>query len=78
MNKTDARVVNVRVFSTLVEAGCMGCWNTSADVLLRDYPEIKKKREKDKKERQKRDKAVEKMGGRSLMDEFQFSPGNNV
>lgn len=69
IEKTDARVVNTKVFSTLVESGCMDDWKIHRAVLLQKYPEIKKKREKDKKERQKQEKKMEKLGGASVFDD---------
>jgi len=76
--KTDARIVNIRVFNTLVNAGCMKSWGVPAETLIKEYPEIKKKNEKDKKDRQKQDKEKEKLGGKTLFDEFQSESKINV
>jgi len=70
MARTDARVVNCRVFETMVKSGCMGSWGVPQAIMLTKYPEIKKSMEKDKKIKQKQEKEMEKFGGLSLMDEF--------
>lgn len=66
--KTDSRVVNSRVFNTLVEAGCMDCWKVEKDILLRDYPEIKKRIEKEEKQKEKQEKYMEKFEHGSIFD----------
>lgn len=78
MARVDARVVNSRVFETLVKAGCMNSWGLPQSVLLSTYPEIKKSLEKDKKDQQKQQKEIEKFGGSSLMDEFGFTEKINI
>jgi DNA polymerase-3 subunit alpha len=78
IKKIDARVVNVRVFTTLVEAGCMDeTWGVSREVLLKEYPEKKKEMAKAKKARQKQQEKMEKYGGGSLFgEEFDYSGKN--
>lgn len=70
MRRTDARVVNTRVFSTMVSAGCMDdAWKTPRELLLNQYESLKKKLEKDKKQKAKQEKELAKYDG-SLFDEF--------
>lgn len=74
LRKTDGRVVNTRVFSALVESGCMeDAWGVSKDYLLKNFDEIKKSLEKEKKakKKQEKDKEKQKEGG-SLFDEENF------
>jgi len=74
IRKTDARIVNTKVFSTLVEAGCMDDdWGVPRSVLLQEYAEVKKKLEKEKKEKVKQEKNLKKLGGNTLLDEFKSS-----
>ena len=69
VRRTDARVVNTRVFSTIVEAGCMDeAWKLPRALLLKQYDELKKKIEKEKKEIAKAEK--KKVKGASLFNEF--------
>jgi len=73
VNKIDARVVNVRVFTTLVDCGCMDSWSKSREVLIKEYPEIKKKLTKDRAKKQKQIEKVNKVGGGSLFgNEFDY------
>ena len=73
VNKIDARVVNVRVFTTLVNCGCMDSWSKSREVLIKEYPEIKKKLTKDRAKKQKQIEKVNKVGGGSLFgNEFDY------
>jgi hypothetical protein len=61
VRKTDGRVVNTKVFSTLVNAGCMdNSWNVPREKLLSDYADIKLKLEKEKKLKQREQKKLEK------------------
>lgn len=79
INRTDARIVNSRVFATLINAGCMDhAWKVSRSTLLSEYPEIKKKHDKEKKDKQKQEKEKDKLGGKTLFDEFQSSSQINV
>ena len=71
VKKTDARIVNVRVFASLVEAGCMKCWGVSKELLLKQYAEAKDKLTKEKKEQKKYDTIMGKLGGTTLFDKFQ-------
>jgi len=68
VRRTDGRVVNSRVFDALVEAGCMDCWKVEKDILIRDYPEIKKRVEKEEKQREKQEKYMEKFEHGSIFD----------
>jgi hypothetical protein len=68
VRRTDGRVVNSRVFNALVEAGCMDCWKVGKDILIRDYPEIKKRVEKEEKQREKQEKYMEKFECGSIFD----------
>jgi len=74
LRKTDGRVVNTRVFSALVESGCMeDAWGVSKDYLLKNFDEIKKKLEKEKKAKKKQEKDKEKQTeSGSLFDEENF------
>jgi len=71
VKRTDARIVNIRVFASLVEAGCMKCWGVSKELLLKQYAEAKEKLIKGKKEQKKYDDAMSKLGGATLFDKFQ-------
>ena len=74
IDKIDARVVNIRVFETLVNQGCMDSWRTDGEELLIKYPEAKKKIEKDRKAKKKQQKHMEEYGGKSLFDDdFDYS-----
>jgi len=73
VRKTDSRIVNSRVFSTLVSYGCMDNWKVPHSVLMNQYSEVKKKLEKDKKGKIKQEKNTNKLGGKTLFDEFQSS-----
>jgi len=75
VDKIDARVVNIRVFKTLVDSGCMDkSWGVSHVKLLKDYPEMKKEKQKEKKARQKQKENMDKYGGGSLFGEkFDYS-----
>jgi len=58
--KIDARLVNVGVFTTLVQSGCMKeAWGLPQDYLLAKYDSVKKKVDKAKKDKKKQD---QKMG----------------
>ena len=70
VKRTDARVVNTRVFAAMVEAGCMDkVWSMPRSVLLTEYPEMKKKSVKDKKDKIKQDKEMEQYGNNTLFGE---------
>jgi len=75
ITKIDARVVNVRVFSTLVNSGCMdAAWGTSHKALLEEYPKRKKEMQKLKKNREKQIAKMSKFGTESLFgEEFDYS-----
>ena len=49
MVKVDHRVVNIKVFTELVNRGCMDCWQKTRPQLLKEHAEIKKDIEKEKK-----------------------------
>lgn len=69
ISKIDARVVNIRVFNTLVDSGCMDeAWGNSREELKKIYPEIKKKADKKRKAREKKEKEDKEYGGGSLFD----------
>ena len=76
LRKIDSRVVNVRVFKTLVEAGCMDSWNTSGADLLIQHENAKKKLDKERKEKRKQDKKMAEIGGGTLFDDFDYSGEN--
>lgn len=78
VKKTDARIVNVRVFASLVEAECMKCWGVSKELLLEQYSKAKDKLEKEKKEKKKYKKTMDKLGGKNVFDEFQSASKINV
>ena len=78
INKIDARIVNTKVFATLVDSGCMKSWKTSSEILHREYPEAKKRNEKNKKDKAKQEKTKAKLGGKTLFDEFQSTSEINV
>jgi DNA polymerase-3 subunit alpha len=73
LRKIDARVVNVRVFKTLVEAGCMDSWGVSQDNLIKQYDIAKKKLEKERRVKQKQNKELKQYGEGSLFDDFDYS-----
>lgn len=66
LSKVDTRVVNSRVFKTLLAAGCMDGWGVDKDTLLESYEGVKK--ELDKKRKQKK-KAEELKSGMFINDE---------
>lgn len=78
----DRRVVNVRVFKSLVERGCMDlAWKGTRNELIENYEEVKKRVDKEKKvsEKAKTEKAkIKENFSGSLFDvEFDYS-GENV
>ena len=70
LTKVDTRVVNSRVFKTLLEAGCMDeAWKILKDDhvrILEEYVELKKKIDKEKKSKQKQMEKASKLGGFNL------------
>jgi DNA polymerase-3 subunit alpha len=72
LRRTDGRLVNSKVFATLVNAGCMtDAWNVSQSVLLNNYPVIREKLDKEKKQIKKEALEKEKYGDHTIFDEFQ-------
>jgi DNA polymerase-3 subunit alpha len=76
ISRTDARIVNTRVFQTLVDSGCMDhSWKIPRNELVAQYSIIKDKIDKEKKAKKriedKLDKNKEETGGRTIFDEFQ-------
>jgi len=69
VGKIDARVVNIKVFNTLVDAGCMGSWDSSKEALKQRYPEIKKLLEKERKAKKKKQEKLAEHGGESLFED---------
>lgn len=71
MRRTEARVVNTRVFATIVEAGCMDeAWGVPRKLLLSQHGELRKRLEKEKKDKAKQDKQNAMLRGTSLFNEF--------
>jgi DNA polymerase-3 subunit alpha len=69
LRKIDHRVVNVRVFKTLAENGCMTTvWKITPEKLIQQYEEIKKQIDKDDKTKKKREKEDKNYDG-SLFDD---------
>jgi DNA polymerase-3 subunit alpha len=69
VKKVDSRVVNIRVFTTLVESGCMDdAWKVPRKEIIKQYEEIKVKLDKLKVEKKRIDKKREILGGESLFD----------
>jgi len=66
MRRTNARIVNTKVFSTLVNAGGMDCWKVDREELLRQYDIIKGKLEKEKKLLAKQEKKRQEFNGQTL------------
>ena len=65
VNKTEGRLVNIKVFSTLVNSGCMNSWKMPKSKLLEIYPEAKKAISKQKKEEGKyKDNLFEDFSGK--------------
>jgi len=74
LGKIDSRVVNCRVFETLVNSGCMDeAWGQPKKYLLQQYAEVKKKIDKIKKDKAKQDKRKAEFNGKTLFDELDCS-----
>jgi len=74
LSKIESRIVNSRVFETLVKSGCMEeAWDQPKEYLLKQYAEVKKKIDIAKKEKVKQDKKKEQFKGKTLFDEFDYS-----
>ena len=78
VGRTDARIVNTRVFQTLVDSGCMDhAWKIPRNELVSKYAIIKEKLDKEKKAKKRMEEKLEKnkeeTGGRTIFDEFQDS-----
>lgn len=77
VNKIDARVVNVKVFNTLVNSGCMDSWHQPKEMLIKEYPEIKCKLTKERNKKKKQIEKMNKLGPGSLFGEdFDYSGKN--
>lgn len=79
ISRTDARIVNTRVFKTLVDSGCMDhAWKVPRDELISQYSVIKDNIDKEKKAKKKLEEKMEankaETGGRTIFDEFQDFP----
>jgi len=71
MRRTEARVVNTRVFATMVEAGAMDeAWKVPRKLLINQYAGFRKKVDKEKKDKAKQDKKNAMIQGTSLFNEF--------
>ena len=69
LSKIDSRIVNVRVFATLAQSGCMQqAWSVSPKHLMSQYENAKKKIDKKRKVKKKQDESMQKFGGKSLFD----------
>lgn len=77
VNKIDARVVNIKVFNTLVNSDCMDSWNQSKEMLIKEYPEIKTKLTKERNKKKKQIEKINQLGPGSLFGEdFDYSGKN--
>ena len=72
VHKIEGRVVNKRVFESLLEKGCMQSeWKMSTERILELHPIIKDKVDKEKKKLKKQKEKMEEYNG-SLFDEFNY------
>ena len=70
VRKIDARIVNIRVFSTLVESGCMDeAWGQPRQLLMKEYAEAKKAIDKENKANKKREKTNKSFGDANLWED---------
>lgn len=80
MKRTESRVVNSRVFSTLVENHCLSNFSKmSRDELMTKYEEFKKIIEKEEKQKKKQKKMLDTYKSGSLWsdnEEFDFNGAN--
>jgi DNA polymerase-3 subunit alpha len=76
VSRVENRVVNSRVFKTLVDYGCMdGAWRLKREDLLAQYDTVRDKIEKEKKERTKQKKYMNKFQGQNVFGkDFNFRP----
>ena len=73
--RIDRRRVTSRVFSFLVQAGCMDeCWHVARELLISQYEKIREEVDKGKAQKKKRDEYTKKMGGGSVFDRLGSSP----
>ena len=77
IQRTDARVVNRKVFATLLENGCMDSWHTgrnTRNTLFEEYTKIREELEAIKKEKDKMQKKLNKLGkvAKDFGSEFGF------
>jgi DNA polymerase-3 subunit alpha len=72
VRRTNARVVNTKVFATLVNSGGMDCWKVDREELLGRYDVIKEKLEKEKKLKAKQEKKKQEFGGQTIFDDGEF------
>lgn len=71
LHNVDTRKVHSRVFSALVESGCMDeSWGLSAETLMAKYPLIKSEVDREKKQKKKQKDKMEQFGGESIFSKF--------
>ncbi|MFA7219425.1 MAG: DNA polymerase III subunit alpha [Synergistaceae bacterium] len=71
LHNVDTRKVNSRVFTALVEEGCMHeSWNLSKETLLNKYSEAKSQVDKEKKQKQNHKEKMEQYGGQSIFSKL--------
>ena len=78
IRKVDARIVNIRVFTSLVKGKCFDAiCGPHHDKIMKAYAEAKEKLDKEKKELQRQQKRAAKEGKGSIFDEAKPEECNN-
>jgi DNA polymerase-3 subunit alpha len=78
IRKVDARIVNIRVFTSLVKGKCFdSICGANHNSIMKAYAEAKEKLDKEKKELQRQQKRAAKEGKGSIFDEAKPEECNN-
>lgn len=77
IRKVDARIVNIRVFTSLVKGKCFdSICGAKHDLIMKSYAEAKDRLDKEKKEVQRQQKRAAKEGKGSLFDDAPTKSNN--
>jgi DNA polymerase III alpha subunit len=71
LHSVDTRKVTSRVFTALVENGCMrDSWGIGDEALLNQYVDVKAEVDKEKKQKKKKEEQMDQYGGVSIFSAF--------